>query len=74
MPLRPNQKQPYTIDSQKKQLTDFNVTCTFQGHYREPELTLKVPIEKLKSEKAIEFEMVYHVDTGKFKSVKIINS
>ena len=44
----------------------FSIECTFQGHYNEPKLTLKVPMDKLKSEKSLEFDMVFHVKEVKF--------
>lgn len=52
----------------------FSIECTFQGHYNEPKLTLKVPMDKLKSEKALEFDMIFHVKEVKFQQVKIVNS
>ena len=43
------------------------------GHYNEPNLTLTVPMDKLKAKGALEFNMVYHVDRQQFEYVEIID-
>ena len=53
---------------------EFSVECTFQGHYNEPTLTLTVPMDKLKAQGALEFNMVYHVGRQQFEKVEIIDS
>ena len=37
-------------------------------------LTLKVPMELLNTEGSIEFNMVYHVESGVFEKVEMLNS
>ena len=68
------QVQPYAHNIMKQNVNEFSVQCTFQGHYAEPVVTFKVPMEKLRAAGAMEFEMVYHVASGAFEKVVMHNS
>ena len=68
------QVQPYAHNITKQNVNEFSVQCTFQGHYSEPVLTFKVPMETLRASGAMEFEMVYHVASGVFEKVVMHNS
>ena len=68
------QVQPYAHNITKQNVNEFSVQCTFQGHYAEPVVTFKVPMEKLRAAGAMEFEMVYHVASGAFEKVVMHNS
>ena len=57
-----------------KNNSDFQISCTFQGHYNEPPLTLTVPKAKLLQKGALEFNMIYHVDRNEFEKVEILDS
>ena len=67
------QVQPYSQNIQKQNIEEFSIQCSFQGHYNEPILTFKVPMEKLALVE-LEFEMIYHVATGVFEKVNIRQS
>jgi hypothetical protein len=73
-PCRGQNIQPFSQQVENTKATDFSVQCTFQGHYSEPVLTLKVPMAKLTSETSLEFEMFYHVKRGIFEKVEILNA
>jgi len=48
-PCRGQNIQPFSQQVENTKATDFSVQCTFQGHYNEPVLTLKVSMAKLTS-------------------------
>ena len=72
-PQNARQVQPYQMNVAGKLAKEFTVECTFMGHYNEPNLTLTVPMDKLKAKGALEFNMVYHVDRQQFAYVEIID-
>ena len=73
-PARGQAVQPFTQAISNQRVTEISAQCTFQGHYNEPVLTLKVPMDVLRSEGALEFDMVYHVASGRFERVAMLNS
>ena len=73
-PARGQQVQPFTQAISNQRVTEISAQCTFQGHYNEPVLTLKIPMDALRSAGALEFDMIYHVASGRFERVAMLNS
>ena len=65
------QMQPYKQDIQRQNVQSFTALLEFQGHYREPNVQLTVPMNKLIEQRSIEFELVYHVKSGRFEQIKM---
>ena len=67
---------PYSvkIPSATDSVSEFNVECQFFAKYQEPLLNLKVPMELLRNQGSIEFNMVYHVGERRFEKVEILAS
>ena len=55
-------------------MQEFGVECTFQGHYNEPKVNLKVPLEIVQALGTVQFNMVYHVASGRFEKVEMIDT
>ena len=53
-------------------MNEFKVECTFQGHYKEPNATCTVPMDRLREEGHLIFEMKYHVASGRFVATEIV--
>ena len=47
------------------------MNLTFQGHYKEPNLVLNVPIDLLENMQVMTFVMKFYVKEGKWESVMI---
>ena len=72
-PQNARQVQPYSQAITKNNISEFSIQCSFQGHYNEPQLNLKVPFDVLCDHGSVEFNMVYHVPSGRFEKVEMIN-
>lgn len=66
--------QPFQATVSKPGVREFDIECVFQGHYSEPKLTLKVPLEHLEVLGKVQFNMIYHVASGTFERVEILDS
>lgn len=73
-PSQTSKIQPYKANFTKKNVTEFDVECTFQGHYKEPKVNLKVPMEELRALGKIQFNMIYHVNSCVFERVEMLNA
>lgn len=73
-PQRAAQKQPYSSQVTKNNVENVTITCSFQGHYNEPNLTLTVPMNELKTHSELEYNMIYHVANKRFEQVEVIKS
>ena len=73
-PSRAQAIQPFVQTMTNKNVSEIEAECTFQGHYNEPMMKLKIPMDALNAQKALEFNMIYHVGNGKFEKVEICHS
>ena len=73
-PSRAQAIQPFVQTQTAKNVTHIEAECTFQGHYNEPVMKLKIPMDAMNELKAIEFNMVYHVASGKFEKVEMLHA
>ena len=58
----------------KPKVKTFQVQCEFHRNYDEPKLTMMVSLEKLRLFGSIIFEMVFHVPSKTYESVRMIKS
>ena len=72
LPRNANQKQPYSQAVSPQTAQQLKIQCEFEGHYYEPYLEITAPMDKLREHKSVEFEMVFHVPTGKFEVVRML--
>lgn len=70
MPSARNSVQPYKV-GKTNATGKFKVNLTFEGHYKEPNVVLNIPIDLLTNMQSMIFVMKYFVKEGSWESVMI---
>ena len=70
LPSARNTFQPYKVPKANS-TGNFTVKLECEGHYKEPDLTLTIPIDLLTNMQTMTFVMKYYVAQGTWESVMI---